>query len=523
MGCWRDSGLGLFGLGLCGLLAITGCGGESASQPAAPPFQGVELTVAAVGDPAILEAVRVQSGEWERANGARLAIRASSIDPKEARTADVLVFPADRMGDLVDQNALAVLPESAIRPIGLLPVGDDEKSDDPNAPATRADTLDFSDVLSPYRDLVSKYGSDRLALPLGGSCLLLVYRRDAFESEANRKAAEAAGLTLEPPKTWEQFDALARFFHGRDWDGDGQPESGVALALGDDPERLGDVTYLARAASLGQAPDQFSFLFNADTMAPLIGTPPFVEAMSALAALKDYGPKGMENFDAEAARAAFRSGQVALLIDRGERASRWTDPKAPAPVGTAMLPGSPRVYDPERKVWLEPAEPNRPSYLPVGGGWLVAVSAGVPEKEREAAISFLKMLAGPEIAQAIVSDPAFPMVPVRQSHLGLGLPDPRSALGVDSRGWGQAVLETLTAPRVLPGLRVPEADAYLTDLAKARVAVVRGEPADKALEAVAKAWTERNAKLGTERQLWHYRRGLNRLSTAPEPPSRPNH
>ena len=52
---------------------------------------------------------------------------------------------------------------------------------------------------------------------------MLVYRRDAFESDSNRAAAQQAGLNV-PPFIWTQLDAIAKFFQGRDWDGDGQPD-----------------------------------------------------------------------------------------------------------------------------------------------------------------------------------------------------------------------------------------------------------------------------------------------------------
>ena len=159
---------------------------------------------------------------------------------------------------------------------------------------------------------MAKYGNDRMAFPYGGTALVLVYDRAAFDRAANRAAAEKESLALRPPRTWEQLDALARFFQGRDWDGDGTADHGIALALGPDPEFLGDAIFLARAASLGQHRDQYSFLFNADTMAPRIDSPPFVAALEALRALKASGPPGMAEFDAEAAREAFREGKVAL-------------------------------------------------------------------------------------------------------------------------------------------------------------------------------------------------------------------
>ena len=152
------------------------------------------------------------------------------------------------------------------------------------------------------------------------------------------------------------------------------PDHGIALVLGDDAEGLGNATFLARSASLGQHPDQFSFLFDSGKLTPRIDTEPFVEALAALIALKAAGPPGMERFDAEAARQAFRTGKVALLIDRAERAAAWSHGK---PVGVAPLPGSERVFDPGSKTWITPPRRNAPSYLPHGGGWLVGVRSGL--------------------------------------------------------------------------------------------------------------------------------------------------
>lgn len=498
------------------LFTLSGCGDRGSKTPS-DPFQGVSLRVRAVGDPALLEAVRVQSGEWAQDHGAKLDIRTTPVGPSEAaKSAEIVIFPGDRLGALIDAGALAVLPESAVRRTRFIAPSDSEDLD----LGVRADPLDFADVVQPYREQVTKYGDERYALPLGGSALVLAYRRDAFDREDNQKAAGEAGLTLEPPKTWDDLDALARFFHGRDWDGDGAPESGIALPLGPGPDRLGDALYLARAVSLGQPLDQYDFLFDAETFAPRIDSPPFVEALEKLVALQESGPPGMAEFDLEKAREAFRSGETALLIDRAERASLWTDPKAPVPVEVAPLPGSPRVYDPINKVWREPSKTNRPSYLPVGGGWLVGISKSAKGTTFDASVSFLRSLAGPEAAQAIVSDPAFPMIPVRASHLLLGLPDPRSALGVNSKSWGNAVLDTLTAPRVVVGLRIPGALDYLDDLSRARLSALSGAPAQSSLQSAASAWTDRSASLGPARQLWHYRRGLNKLPTTANPPSK---
>ncbi len=489
-------------------LGLVGCEGNKPEPAPSKPFLGLKLVVGVIGEPALIPSIKAQRGEWAARTGAELVVLDEPVAPKSLSNADVVVFPGDRMGDLVDAKALAVLPDSAIYP----PQPTAEGGETPPEPPP--DDLKYKDIVLGYRDQVAKYGPDRLALPIGGSALVVAFHRPAFDSPANREVAKAAGLTLEPPKTWEQLDALVQFFHGRDWDGDGQPESGLALAWGPDPEGVGDSTFLARTAALGLHRDEFSFLLDTESTAPRVTSPPFVETLRSLVALKAFGPPGAEKFDAEAARKAFRSGEAALLIDRAERASTWG--VEGSPIGTAPLPGSNRVFDFTRNGWEDLKSPNRPSYLPFGGGWLVGVVASTTQKA--AAEDFAKYLAGPDSTNRLRAEKGFPMLAIRASQLTQGMANPRSAPGVEPRPWADAVNRTLTADRVVPGLRIPHATDYLADLSKARVAAVNGEPADKALDDLAKAWAERTKSLGQSRQTWHHRRSLNGLVTPSAPP-----
>lgn len=505
--CW------IAGVAVVFSLMALGCGSpRPAAGPARRPFAGVSLAVGTVGDRALAKSINTQRGEWQETRGGEVTIRDDALEPKDLSTVDVIVFAGEHMGDLIDSGTLVPISDAAVRSSVL--------EADAAASARESDLLHYADILPAFRDYVTMYGSDRFALPLGSTGLVLVYRREALESAANREAASAAGVGLEPPATWPALDTLAKFLHGRDWDGDGQADSGIALALGQDPEGVGHATFLARAAALGQHHDQYSFLFDADTMEPRIATPPFVEALAGLAKLKEFGPPGASDFDAGKARAAFREGKVALLIDRAEQAAKWADPKQPHKIGVAPLPGSERVFEPSRGEWQTASPMNRPSYLQRGGGWLAGVSASTSGAKREAAIDFVKYLASGDTTSRLCADRAFPMLGTRRKQLAQGLPDPRVAPGVDSRRWSQAVTQTLAADRVVPGLRIPQADAYLADLDTARASVLKGESAEKALQAAAKAWNDRTRQLGKARQLWHYRRSLNTLPTSAEPPPR---
>ncbi|CAN5854236.1 extracellular solute-binding protein [soil metagenome] len=489
---------------------LSGCGQrEDLSTEPVEPFPGQTVRVAAIGDPAILETAALQIGEWEQTRGGRIEIRKTPIEPGEPiQGVDVLLFPGDQVGHLIDVGAIEVIPDSVIQPAAP---GRTDWDDRDGSPEPLADPLAFEQIVPVYRDQVIRYGDRRIGLPYGGSALVLVYRKQALEAGAGESPREL-------PRTWEQLDALARSLQGIDWNGNGDSGAGIALALGADPEGVGTMILLARASALGMHPDYYSLHFDSDTMEPRIASAPFVEALRDLVALKEAGPSGMESFDIEAAREAFRSGKVALLIDRAERVHRWVDREATSKVGVAPLPGSDRVYHPFRKVWEEVETPNRASYLPVGGGWIV----GVPTQaaQRAAAQDFARFLIEPETALRIRSDRAFPMVPVRGALIGQGPPDPRSIAAVDLLSWSEAVSRTFMAPQVVLGLRIPEAEGYLADLDRARVAAASGAEAEAALEGAAEAWRNRTERLGKARQLWHYRRSLNALATSPEPPPR---
>jgi multiple sugar transport system substrate-binding protein len=474
-----------------------------------------------MGNADALAGARLQKGEWEASRAGNLEFRDSPASLDDASQLDVLIFSADRMGDLVEAEVLATLPREAILAApeqgSVSSIQEDSEQDEARRDSDPVRTFDYTDIAPVYRDQVSKYGTDLLGLPYGGTALVLVYRRDALTRKENLEAARTAGVSLEPPLTWTQLDAIAGFFQGRDWDGDGRNDHGIALAIADDEEGVANATFLARAASLGQHPDHFSFLFDADSMEPRIEAPPFVEALQGILALKSAAPTDPESLTLSGARKAFREGRVALLIDRAERASTWSPGK---PVGVAPLPGSHRVYEPSQKAWQNLESRNNPSYLPQGGGWLIGVNRSLSGKEREAAIDLARFLADPENSNRIRTEPKFPILPFRTSQMSLGLPDPTESPDVDPRLWSDAISQTLMAARLIPGLRLPEAEGYLSDLAQGRKAALKGEAPEAALRSVAENWTQRTQKLGVRRQTWHYRRSLNTLATLPEPPPR---
>lgn len=506
----------LFAALACGVAA--GCPASAPPPPAGPPsYEGVSLRVEAIGEPpALREAAKILINDWADNHHCKAALADG-----QGGDWDVLVFPAERLGELMDAGRLAKLPESLFRQPAPAAGQGASSAEGGTPPAAPADVEDGSWVPGvfpePYVRRVARYGKDLVALPYATSTLVLAYRRDAFEKPEVRQAAEQAGIKLEAPATWEELDALARFLNGQDWDGDGKPGAGLAAALKDDPrERLAGELFVARAASLGQHPDQYSFLFDYDSMEPRLGLPLFAEALKGVAGWKEAGPEGCAGFDAEAARAAFREGKAAMLLDRAEMAARWTDPANPHPVLVARLPGSARVYNAMIKEYGESNPADSAVVLPGGGGWLVGVSSTLDAKETEAAIGLAKVLAGKEAAALVGRDSAHPALSVHTDINSRPAPIP----GVDSRSWSRAVLRILGSTRSRPGLRLPEAESYAADLDGAVARAAAGEAPEAVLADLTSRWSGRVAAGGKERLRWHYCRGLNDVHTEESPPAK---
>lgn len=496
---------------------LFGCQSQTPEpKPQAPAFPGVVLKLGALDGAGILAGASTLRGEWIASRGGQITLIDQPLTLESVAEADVFFFPASRMGDLIDAGKLAVIPRDALFP--KRPASDE---DSPNELAAAQDqppaedALNYKDILPGFREEACRYGGEYQALPVGASALVLVYRREAFESKANQAAAQAAGIKLEPPRTWADLDRLSRFFEGRDWDTKGAPKHGLAAPLARDAEGVADAFFLARAAGLGLHRDHYALLFDSDTMAPRLESPPFVEALKAHVALKTAGPPGCERFDAPAARKAFRAGETALLIDRAERADQWSSGK---PIGVAPLPASPKVYEPVLATWQDASLLDSPSLLPASGCWMVGLSAGLDGVKRDAAIDLVKYLASADNVNRLRTERGFPMLAVRTSQVSQGLPDPTQAPDVDARQWSDAVARTLQAQRVVLSPRIPGAAAYLDDLAQGRAAALAGEPVDKALKDVAARWTAVTKSRGPNRSIWHYRRSLNHLATLPTPP-----
>jgi multiple sugar transport system substrate-binding protein len=296
---------------------------------------------------------------------------------------------------------------------------------------------------------------------------------------------------------------------------------------------------LARAAPYAKHRDNYSTLFNIETMEPLLTTPPMVQALEELVAAAKFGPAKPLNYDPAAARAAFWSGQCGMALSWPTAAKQGKEERGEGRVsqirvGFVELPGSRRVYNLGGQVWDERAEDDDPHVpLLAIAGRLGVVSAermgtgserpgSTPENSasREVPVPILSnrtqaafelllwLTSGRMSPQTSAASPAttlFCQSNLKSPQEWVEKPvSPTAAVQ-----YGAATEAGLRHEQWLGALRLPGRAEYLAALDGAVAAAVGGKtsPHDALAEAEAK-WRKITQRLGIDRQRAAYRHSL---------------
>lgn len=360
-------------------------------------------------------------------------------------------------------------------------------------------------VAPAYRDALMRWQGRWMAITLDGDLQMGAYRRDLFEDPATRAAyAAATGRELAPPATWEDYLAIARFFHGRPGP-DGRPLAGTLEAYAEGGQRL---WYLFSHAAAHVA-DAGHLFFDPETMAPQIDSPAWRQALVEWLAAERAGPADAAQVASHDVRARFAAGEAAMAIDWSDIGVLATDrlsSRVAGHVGFFVLPGSDRVWVADRAGWQSLPEPRPVPFLAFGG-WIAAVPAAAADPA--AAWDYVAWLAAPERADRDVMDGRSGFNPYRNAQLAdtagwSALMGPEAA-----RAYLAVLRESLALPQTARDLRLPGYPAYMAALDAQIGRVLAGEAApDAALAAAAAEWDQITDRLGRDSQRRHYREAM---------------
>lgn len=359
-------------------------------------------------------------------------------------------------------------------------------------------TGSMQDVTLNYKD-VATWGDTMVQFPVDGDRHYLKYRTDVFDDpKMQARYKKDTGNELRVPTTWEEYNEIALYFSGWDWDDNEEPNYGSAeVAKRDD---LMFSAFISRVAPYAKHPDvKGGFFFDLETMEPLVNTPGWVHGLKLFVEAQESFPPGGNNFGLGDEIFSFGGGQTLMSYSWDDAFIQAMQEDSPIrnKVAAAPLPGAHRVWNRETAEWDVFETPNRAPYIT--WGWTSAVSKS--SKNKDMAFDYLCFFSNQANTLHDLQIGRFGVNPYRKTHFD---PD----FWIDKLGWDEKTATTyvetlagmdLSKNRVFD-LRVPGVGQFMSSLAAGVSKALAGqESAQEALDGVAEEWRRIVDRIGKER------------------------
>jgi multiple sugar transport system substrate-binding protein len=378
-------------------------------------------------------------------------------------------------------------------------------------PYVEKDTkIDMNDIAPYFREINQKIGGKTMLITIDGDFQMIYYRKDILEK---------AGL--EPPKTWEDYLAVAKAVHGQDMNGDGQADYGSCIFKKRNAQSYFAISTVAAGAvqSKGTAEGLF---FHTDTMKPKINNEAWAEAFKLYKETGKYGPPDELNHDIGDTRALVKSGRCALVIDWGDIGPLSIEPDATAikdKMYAAINPGWRRVLDPATGKLVDCNPTTCPhaidgiNYAPFGafGGWAGAVNAKSDPKVKQAAYDYLSYVNQAAQSNVDVTIGWTGYNAYRNSQLDNTELWVKAGFSKEAaENYLKAIKDSLNNPNMASDFRIPGAQQYTgvvldRELARYLADEITVEEALKNIEA---GWEEITEDFGRDKQRELYQLSL---------------
>lgn len=442
----------LFGLLLCSLLVLPGCGKKEAAKPSTvsttpSPKAAVQLTILVVGDAELAAGIRLLRGEWAERSGGELEVRESEADDfleSEPLSADVVVCASRYLGTLVERKLLRPVRNSVL---------EDEK-------------LDWQDIFPVLRNRMMRFGGETFGISLGEPPLML-----AWEGELPVKMAPASLIT------WKQFDQFS-----------------VRRSTEPRLEFPRTTALIVRAVAYSNLRRVSAVLFDPQTMKPRLAEPTFVRALEELVALENAeAPDG----EATTVKLSWPTATVGSESGETERTLHFTG-----------LACADKLYDRSFDTWgSDNGAGESPTFLGFSGR-----IASVLKSSRNAVSAFklLRWLASGETAVQI-SQRSGATIWFRRSQIAQSSNWLRGRNVAEETA--DTVTKLLTHDQVYVLPRVPGIDEYLQSLEQSLEKLAAGGDSEEsavkeALDEAAERWQAITESYGRERQREAYAKHL---------------
>ncbi|QFI65603.1 Various polyols ABC transporter, periplasmic substrate-binding protein [Sinorhizobium alkalisoli] len=366
--------------------------------------------------------------------------------------------------------------------------------------------IDADDLVGYLKPPVGTWDGKTYRVTIDGDCHTFSYRKDYFgEGSISGRA--------EPPKTWQEVNEVSKALIGKS-----DPLTGLAAYGYLDPLKgwggFGFYFLENRATAYAKYPGDPAWLFDPDTMKPLVNNPAWVQAIQDVMDLIAANAYPSDQINADPGTTAFSqflAGTGSMLMWWGDVGSsaRTSDTSVVGDVvGFGINRGSNRVYNRKSGQWEETYN-EAPNMAYLGWGIYVTKRVSGDEKKRKAAWSAAAHLGGKDLSLWTSAYPSG-FQPYRQSHFNY---DEWQAAGYD-RAYIEDYLgsnaDSYNHTNAAIEPRIPGIFQYYSvaedELAKGFAGQYKS--AQETADAIAAAWEKITDQIGRESQLKLYRASL---------------
>jgi multiple sugar transport system substrate-binding protein len=271
--------------------------------------------------------------------------------------------------------------------------------------------IDMDDYVDYLKAPVGTWGGKTYRVSIDGDCHTFAYRKDYF--------GPGSITGRDVPTTWQEINEVSKELIGKEDPLTGLPAHGYL-----DPLKgwggFGFYFLENRASAYAKHPNSPAWLFEPDTMKPMVNNPAWVQAIQDVMDLIEAGAYPTDQINADPGTTAFQQ----FLAGTGSMLTWWGDVGSSARtsdtsvvgdvVGFGVNPASDRVYNAKAGAWEETRN-EAPNMAYIGWGVYVMATVEGDEKKKKAAWSAAAHLGGKDLSLWASAYPSG-FQPYRNSH-----------------------------------------------------------------------------------------------------------
>jgi len=378
-----------------------------------------------------------------------------------------------------------------------------------------AQQIDMADYVAYLQPPIGTWDGKTYRVSIDGDTHTMAYRTDYYADQTLKDAWTAEGHAGDwaPPTTWAQVNEQAKFLKGKKDPLTGGDAYGVLDPLKYSWGGFGWYFLEDRAVAYSKVPGNPAWLFDPETMKPLVNTAGWVQAIQDVIDLNAAGAYPPDQLNADPNTTAFQE----FLAGTGSTVLWWGDVGSNAKTndtsvigdvtGFDINPGADHYYDWTTSKWVE--QPNRaPNNAYIGWGVYVTNRVSGDDLKRKCAWSAAAHLGGKDLSLWTAAYPSG-FQPYRNSHFNI---DEWVAAGYDQafiEDYLSSNADSYNHENAANEPRIPGIFQYYSvaedELVKG---LGSGTAAQTIADNIAAAWEKITDQIGRESQIKLYKASL---------------